>query len=82
LGLVDHLAVVSHFGEVGQDSHGQKLHRSVVLAPAGLPVLGVPDRTALIREPDGSWRQAGASTVAVFIDGGPAPAGLDVLAGV
>jgi hypothetical protein len=31
--------------------------------------VGVPERTALIREPDGSWRQAGAGEVEVFVNG-------------
>jgi cyanophycinase len=80
LGLVDRLAVVPHLGDTHDDAHGEKLHRSVALAPAGLPVVGIPERTALVREPDGSWHQAGAGSVAVFVDGAPAPAGLEVLA--
>jgi cyanophycinase len=81
LGLVDGLTVVAHFGDVGEDVHGEKLHRSVALAPDGLPVVGLPERTALIREPDGSWRAAGAGTVTVFVNGAPAAAGLAALAG-
>jgi len=80
LGLVDHLAVVTHYGEAGEDSHGEKLHRSVVLAPHGLPVVGIPQRTAVILDPDGGWRAAGAGTPAVFVDGGVAPDGLATLA--
>ena len=51
LGLVSGLAVVPHFGDVHEDEHGEKLHRSVQLAPAGTPVAGIPERTALIRDP-------------------------------
>lgn len=81
LGLVDGLAVVPHFGDVGEDLHGEKLHRSVALAPRGLPVVGIPERAALVRDPDGSWRSAGVGTVTVFVDGAPAAAGLAVLDG-
>ena len=79
LGLVDHLAVVPHFGDTAEDAHGEKLHRSVALAPAGLPVVGIPQRTALIRDPDGSWRVEGAAPVTVFVDGALAPGGLGAL---
>ncbi len=80
LGLVDHLAVVPHFGDTHEDAHGEKLHRSVALAPAGLPVVGIPERTALLRDPDGSWRQGGSGSVAVFVDGASARDGLAALA--
>jgi cyanophycinase len=80
LGLVDRLAVIPHFGDVHEDAHGEKLHRSVALAPAGVPVVGIPERTALLREPDGTWRQSGVGSVAVFVDGAPAHAGLGALA--
>ena len=33
LGLLSGLAVVPHFGDVHEDEHGEKLHRSVQLAP-------------------------------------------------
>ena len=79
LGLVRDLAVVPHFGDTHEDAHGEKLHRSVLLAPKGTPVAGVPERTALIREPDGRWRTAGEGSVAVFLDGAPAEAGLGAL---
>ena len=79
LGLVTGVAVVPHFGDARDDEHGQKLHRSLLLAPADTPVVGIPERTALIRDPDGSWRSAGEEPVAVFRDGTPAPDGLAVL---
>lgn len=81
LGLVSGVAVVPHFSDATDDGHGQKLHRSVQLAPAGTPVVGIPERTALVRDPDGSWRSAGAQPVAVFLDGRLAPDGLAVLPG-
>jgi cyanophycinase len=79
LGLVAGVAVVPHFGESTDDEHGQKMHRSVLLAPAGTPVVGMPERTALVRDPDGSWRSAGDHPVAVFLDGSPATDGLAAL---
>ena len=79
LGLVSGLAVVPHFGDTHEDGHGEKLHRSVHLAPLGTPVAGIPERTALIREPGGEWRSSGAGEVAVFLDGARAGAGLGAL---
>jgi cyanophycinase len=79
LGLVTGVAVVPHFGAGNEDEHGQKMHRSVLLAPADTPVVGIPERTALVRDPDGSWRSAGGQPVAVFLDGAPAPDGLAAL---
>jgi cyanophycinase len=79
LGLVSGVAVVPHFGDASDDEHGQKLHRSVLLAPAGTPVVGIPERTALVREPDGTWRSVGRQPVAVFLGGAPAVDGLAAL---
>jgi cyanophycinase len=78
LGMVPGMAVVGHFGDVGEDAHGEKLHRSVALAPAALPVVAVPERTALINDA-GGWRTAGAGQVAVFVNGAPAADGLAAL---
>ena len=61
LGLVDQLAVVPQFGDGLEDVHGQKLQRTVALAPTGLPVVGIPDRTALLRAGDGTWSYEGAA---------------------
>jgi cyanophycinase len=68
LGMVEQLAVIPHFG----NENAEKVHRSIALAAPGLPVVGVPERTALVRDPDGSWRQAGRSQVEVFVSGKPA----------
>ena len=59
------LAVIPHFG----NENAEKVHRSVALAAPGVPVVGVPERTALVREPDGRWRQSGAGEVEVFVNG-------------
>ena len=79
LGLVDGLAVVPHVGDPAEDEHGEKLHRSVLLAPPTVPLVGVPERTAVIRDPDGTWRSAGAGEVVVYRGGAPAPEGLGAL---
>jgi cyanophycinase len=81
LGMVSGVAVVPHFGEAQEDEHGEKLHRSVQLAPVGTPVAGIPERTALIREPGGHWRSGGVAEVAVFLDGARAHRGLGALPG-
>ena len=78
LGLVDQLAVVPHFGDGTDDAHGQKLERTVALAPDGLPVVGLPERTALVRDSDGTWRHEGAAPPVVFLDGART-AGLEAL---
>ncbi len=80
LGLIEHLAVVPHFGDVDEDAHGEKLHRSVALAPPHLPVVGIPERTALIRGPAGTWRSAGQGEVTVFVDGTVVEDGVERLA--
>lgn len=79
LGLTSGVAVVPHFGDTHEDVHGEKLHRSVQLAPLGTPVAGIPERTALIRDPGGGWRTAGAGRVVVYLDGARAEAGLGAL---
>jgi cyanophycinase len=65
LGLVEQMAVVPHH-DSGAAEH---LWRILELAPKGVPVAGIPERTALIREPGGTWRSAGAGEVTVFVDG-------------
>lgn len=79
LGLVDRLAVVPRAGDAAQDAGGEKLHRSVVLAPAGLPVVAIPERTALVRGRDGSWRSEGEGEPLVYVNGTPEVLGLGVL---
>ncbi len=69
LGLVDNLAVVPHFGDEHDDAHGQKLERTVAMAPAALPVVALPARTALIKDGGGAWRSEGAGTPVVFVAG-------------
>jgi cyanophycinase len=68
LALVAQLAIVPHHDTWSDD----KAHRTLELAPAGLPVVGIDERTALIRDPDGAWRIDGAGEVVVFKDRQPA----------
>jgi len=75
LGLIVNLAVLAHAEpDVARD---HLHHRTLELASAGLPVAAITERTALLRDPDGSWRAAGAGSVRVFVDG--EEAGLDAL---
>ena len=77
LGLVVNLAVLAHAEpDVARD---HLHHRTLELASPGLPVAAITERTALLRDPDGTWRTAGAGTVRVFVDG--AEAGLESLPG-
>lgn len=79
LGLVDRLAVVPRSADAAQDAQGEKLHRSVVLAPAGVPVVVLPERTAILRAPDGHWKSAGEQQPAVYVNGEPDPLGVGSL---
>jgi cyanophycinase len=62
LGLLDNLAVVPHHNHWSEE----KAHRTLLLAPAGLLVVGIDDATVLIRGVDGAWSVSGAGRVAVF----------------
>ena len=56
LGVIAPLAFVPH-ADTWSD---EKLHRTQSLAPASIPVVGVPERTALLRAADGTWSASGA----------------------
>jgi cyanophycinase len=73
LGLVAQVAVIPHHDHWSEE----KAKRTLELAPKGLPIVGIDERTALIRDPDGTWRTDGVGEVVVFADG--EPAGLDAL---
>jgi cyanophycinase len=68
LGLIEQMAVIPHHDSWSEDKAKRTLH----IAPAGLPIAGVDERTALIRSPEGTWRCSGAGEVAIFVDGEPA----------
>jgi len=73
LGLVTQLTLIPSYDRWS----AEKSRRTVELAPAGLALAGIPDRTALIRGRDGDWRVSGVGEVRLFKD--HRPAGLDVL---
>ncbi|HMK63552.1 MAG TPA: Type 1 glutamine amidotransferase-like domain-containing protein [Acidimicrobiales bacterium] len=75
LGMVEQMAVIPHFGH----ENAEKVHRAVALAAPGIAVVGIPERTALIRSPDGTWWSAGEGEVQVFVSG--KPAGFEALPG-
>lgn len=75
LGMVEQMAVIPHFGH----ENAEKVHRSIALAAPGIAVVGIPERSALIRDADGAWRAAGQDEVQVFVSG--EPAGFDALPG-
>ena len=75
LGLISQLALIPHHDTWSED----KARRTIKLAPPGLPVVGIDERTALLRSPDGLWSVAGAGRVVVFVDGHEA--GIDALPG-
>jgi cyanophycinase len=64
LGLIGQMALITRVDTWTDD----KLRRTLQLAPAGLPVVGVDQATALIRDPDGSWRAEGVGDVTVWRD--------------
>jgi cyanophycinase len=73
LGLVEQLAVVPHH-DSGTSHH---FWRTLELAPSGLAIAGIPERSALIRDVDGTWRSVGDKPVTVYLDG--IEAGLEAL---
>jgi cyanophycinase len=64
LGLIGQLALIPHADTWSED----KRHRTMQLAPRGVPVLAIDDRTAAVRSPEGSWSATGAGHVRVWLD--------------
>ena len=73
LGMIGNLAVLPH-AEPDVAAHHK---RTFELADAGLVLAALPERTALIREPDGAWRSSGAGEATVWVGG--EQRGFDVL---
>jgi len=73
LGLLSGLAVVPHHDTWSEE----KVHRTQQLAPKGLVVAGVDERTALVRNAGGGWATEGAGAVSIWRDGDDV--GLDAL---
>ena len=74
LGLLERIAVLPHYDTWSEE----KAHRTVQLATGHLRIAAIDERTALVRDPDGSWRKVGAGDVTVYVDARPAP--IEVLA--
>jgi len=68
LGLIEQLAVIPQHDTWSDD----KAKRTLRIAPAGMPLAGIDERTALIRDASGSWSTAGAGNVVVYVDAAPA----------
>ena len=73
LGLLSSLAVVPHHDTWSEE----KVHRTQQLAPKGLVVAGVDERTALVRAADGRWTAEGTGAASIWRDGDDV--GLDAL---
>jgi cyanophycinase len=73
LGLLAQVAIIPHHDTWS----AEKAKRTITLAPAGLPVVGIDEQTALVRDSDGAWSVGGAGGVVVFVDGHEA--GLEAL---
>jgi cyanophycinase len=65
LGLLAGIAVVGRADTWSED----KLHRTLQLTPAGVPLVEIDERTALIRASEGGWRAAGVGDASVWVDG-------------
>ena len=65
LGLLEQIAIIPHHDTWSED----KAKRTLRIAPSGLPIVGVDARTALVRDPEGTWHTAGAGSAIVYLDG-------------
>jgi cyanophycinase len=68
LGLLPGVSVIPGFDTWSEDA----VHRTRDLAPSGVVIVGVHAGSALVRDPDGTWRGAGPVEPAVFVGGQPA----------
>jgi cyanophycinase len=71
LGLLSQIAVVARADTWSDD----KLRRTLQLTPAGVPLVEIDERTALIRDPGSGWRVDGVGAVSVWRDGQEADVG-------
>jgi cyanophycinase len=69
LGLVENMTIVPHHDSWSEE----KAHRTLQLAPKGLIVVGVDERTALVRDGAGDWRAEGVGGVTAWRDGTELP---------
>jgi len=76
LGLVSGMAVIPRSDTWSPD----KVRRTAELAPDDLVVVSLPERSGIVRDPDGTWRTVGAGLVTVHR--GPGHATLEDLGGI
>jgi cyanophycinase len=62
LGVVQNLAVFPYHGTAAD----HRLQRSIDLLPKGAKLVGIDERTALVRDATGAWSCAGAGAVTVY----------------
>jgi cyanophycinase len=67
LGLLPGMAVIPAHDHWSEDA----AHRTRKMSPPSLVLAGIDERTALVRDPDASWRAEGAGEVVVFVGGDP-----------
>lgn len=67
LGLLPGVTVIPGFDTWSEDV----VHRTRDLAPAEVAIVGVHAGSALVRDPDGTWRGVGPVAPAVFVGGQP-----------
>jgi len=67
LGLLPGITVIPGFDTWSEDA----VHRTRDLAPTGVAIVGVHAGSALVRDPDGTWRGVGPVAPAVFVEGRP-----------
>lgn len=72
LGLLSGFTMIPRYDTWSHD----KVHRTVGLAKAGMPVAGIEERTALIHRSGSGWSVEGVGDVHVFIDGRGADLGV------
>lgn len=65
LGLITTFTVIARFDRWSPD----KRHRTVALAPSQMPVVGIDEATALVRDREGNWTTRGSASVHVFRGG-------------
>jgi cyanophycinase len=65
LGLLPRMAVVARSDQWSPD----KVRRTVELAPRDVVLVELPQRTAVVRDPDGTWRAAGVGQPVVHRHG-------------
>lgn len=67
LGLLAGVTVIPGFDSWSEDA----VHRTRALSPASLVIVGLAAGSALVRDPDGTWRGAGPVDPVVYVGGAP-----------